>query len=605
MQDYTSYFPIDDEDQKRRAWAALAGRDDFGAGTQPSSMNSYNALVPGNVDLANRPYVRNDGGVSTVYSIGDNVDGREMLLPGVSQGGRVMNPDQAEAEFRRTGQNLGQYANPGESDAAGEAIHLDQERHPPRDSLNGRGLRGDWSPPPDPGQLPRPNGDSGLARWGRELSSDAPAPPPQLGAQELERKPSSGNHVNGWALLADALLNKGRGAGGILALGSSGASEAREAELDLKRAQAEHLRRATTGHEAVDPEVLRMRQEALDLRSRGQDFQRDKFTQNVDARKQKLDTSEADRDHYLKWLESKDVDTSELQGVSQATLLKLNPMLAQEYRLAQQIPLNDAAAGRAGAVAEARLPAAKELKRSPGVGQGVGADGEPELTPQMRLQQEKEYRAAADQYNKETGYARGGAQQLKRIQGVVDRYKGDDIPGIGMLDSMMPDALVGLVAGHAEGKYKTRADDQLEISNAKKTLAEMSQRKESGAAGPDAERLRYLVRVGAQTGATAAQFRTGIEAANELMKMELRTFATGKEKAAHESLRNAGLEEYTFGKSEAPPAAAAPSGQRAPETAVPGHRMHDPSLLNKPMAPLGDEVTDDDVLNDLESWRVR
>lgn len=102
--------------------------------------NDYRAVEPGNIDLQHRPYVRNpDGSVSTVLSMGANVGGREVLMPKVSQDGRIMSDDEAIANYRRTGQHMGIYRNARESDAAGQAIHEDQMRMPPEDTLMGAG----------------------------------------------------------------------------------------------------------------------------------------------------------------------------------------------------------------------------------------------------------------------------------------------------------------------------------------------------------------------------------------------------------------------------------------------------------------------------------
>jgi len=90
---------------------------------------AYGAVEPGNIDLTNRPRVQNeDGSVSTVRSIGVNIDGKEYLLPTVSEDGRILSDDEAVAEFKRSGRHLGVYASPDASNRAAEAIHSDQAR---------------------------------------------------------------------------------------------------------------------------------------------------------------------------------------------------------------------------------------------------------------------------------------------------------------------------------------------------------------------------------------------------------------------------------------------------------------------------------------------
>lgn len=94
---------------------------------QPSGAPAENPaglLTPGNIDLANRPTVRNaDGSVSTVRSVGVNVDGREVLLPTVSDDGRILTTEQAVAEYRRTGRHLGQFSSPEASTAYAQNLH--------------------------------------------------------------------------------------------------------------------------------------------------------------------------------------------------------------------------------------------------------------------------------------------------------------------------------------------------------------------------------------------------------------------------------------------------------------------------------------------------
>lgn len=127
----------------------------------------------------------------------------------------------------------------------------------------------DMTPPPTDARAPSdsqpvdmsdpPPPPSATARLGSMLSGrdEAPAPSASLPRDEPH---SMGNDASPWAVLADVLLNKGRGVGGILAQGSAGKSEERRAELDLKRAQAEHLRNPN-----VDPMTQAYKQSMLEL----------------------------------------------------------------------------------------------------------------------------------------------------------------------------------------------------------------------------------------------------------------------------------------------------------------------------------------------------
>lgn len=86
-------------------------------------------LESGNIDLANRPIKKNkDGSYSTVRSISANIDGKETLLPTVSDDGHDMSVREAVDNYRRTGKHLGKFADPESATAYAKQLHKDQER---------------------------------------------------------------------------------------------------------------------------------------------------------------------------------------------------------------------------------------------------------------------------------------------------------------------------------------------------------------------------------------------------------------------------------------------------------------------------------------------
>lgn len=78
----------------------------------------------GNIDLSKRPKVKNpDGSISTVRSIGVNVDGVEVLIPTVSDDGRMMDDDEAYQTFMKTGKHLGKFKTVEDAERYGQVLH--------------------------------------------------------------------------------------------------------------------------------------------------------------------------------------------------------------------------------------------------------------------------------------------------------------------------------------------------------------------------------------------------------------------------------------------------------------------------------------------------
>jgi hypothetical protein len=84
-------------------------------------------IEPGNIDLAHRPQVKNpDGSTSTVRSLGVNIDGQEVLIPTVSDDGRILSNQDAIAQYKATGRHLGKFESPGASTAYAQQLHTQQ-----------------------------------------------------------------------------------------------------------------------------------------------------------------------------------------------------------------------------------------------------------------------------------------------------------------------------------------------------------------------------------------------------------------------------------------------------------------------------------------------
>lgn len=90
----------------------------------------------GNIDLYNRPQVRNaDGSISTVRSMSFNDGQNEVLIPTVSNDGRILSEDEAIDNYFRTGQYLGKFKTVDDANNYAQRLHNEQERYYTKPSL--------------------------------------------------------------------------------------------------------------------------------------------------------------------------------------------------------------------------------------------------------------------------------------------------------------------------------------------------------------------------------------------------------------------------------------------------------------------------------------
>ncbi len=81
----------------------------------------------GNIDLSTRPEVINDdGSTSTVRGGSYNIDGKEVLLPHVSDDGKTLSKDEAIRQYMTTGKHLGRFDTPQQADEYAVKLHNNQ-----------------------------------------------------------------------------------------------------------------------------------------------------------------------------------------------------------------------------------------------------------------------------------------------------------------------------------------------------------------------------------------------------------------------------------------------------------------------------------------------
>jgi hypothetical protein len=88
-------------------------------------------LQPGNIDIYNRPIVKNkDGSISTVRSISVEIEGKHYLIPTVAaDGSGILSNADAVKQFKATGQHLGMFSSDDAADTYARQLHEQQDRY--------------------------------------------------------------------------------------------------------------------------------------------------------------------------------------------------------------------------------------------------------------------------------------------------------------------------------------------------------------------------------------------------------------------------------------------------------------------------------------------
>ena len=134
MDNIQVYRPGITADPDKREMQRMGGVMSAAQSQQEMANNGQTML--GNIDLNARPIVKNpDGSVSTVRSMSIGTDQGEVLIPTVSEDGRIMSEQDAINLYRQSGRHLGIFNSPDAATKYAQQLHEEQAQRYVRPNL--------------------------------------------------------------------------------------------------------------------------------------------------------------------------------------------------------------------------------------------------------------------------------------------------------------------------------------------------------------------------------------------------------------------------------------------------------------------------------------
>lgn len=398
--------------------------------------------------------------------------------------------------------------------------------------------------------------------------------------------------VNGWAVLADVLFNKGKSIPGIL----------QQADNDKRAWRDGRAKLLTGGHN--DPVSQALAMERIKV-SQGREG---RLGENDDAKRARLaQAAEQDKssaDQFRQYAKDNGFYTEAMEGMSYKDLMGMKGFLrtdqdhANAPRIAQDKANERAATTHAGNEADYKD---REIKAdTAGAVRGAQVDEELRALPERQLTpQQQRSEARADATLEETKRARRAAEGARTDAAKETRRKADadwldkfakdtkslrdmttyvdvleksiaahektktPVPGMEGLKDPKPDMLRGAMIDYAPDALvspedKAKEAEALTNSTAAQALQDFAVKDITGAASTLSEQERTAIRVGAAKGASPSQRKIALQLARKAMQAAWQSRAKSNPELAYGSMAEWTTPE-SWGVQRAAPSAPAPA----------------------------------------------